>query len=400
VFLNAVAQATQTRPSVPALMTSLLPTATGVWNWDDALPEEYLTLAEVLRSQGFVTGSFIQNGNAGPWAGLHQGFDAVRTRTTMDSTTETLLTREALEWLEQHREQNFFLYLHIIDPHGTFDPPTPFDQSYREARPGATPVDFHKSLDPPWVKRPTVEGRNRLYDGEVRHNDSVLEIFLDRLRSLGLAENTLLVFVADHGEFLGEYGLWRHHPPGLAQVIHVPLMFHHPTYFPDAVRIPQTVQLIDVMPTILELAGVPTGNLLLEGSSLMDLVEGRRMSYWENRLTVSEEPTGMHKGNPCECGSLFFRNWHLLVSDSLSNMPGRHLFSYRRVFDMRGDTWEADASFALLPNFLIKTRFASVVRQIQNHNIEASRNWRGREITTYELDPDVVKRLRSLGYMN
>ena len=73
-FEWAVSQATKTRPSVPSLMTSLYPTATGVLGWADMLSDRYLTLAEIMRSQGFTTAAFAQNGNAGPYAGGHQGF--------------------------------------------------------------------------------------------------------------------------------------------------------------------------------------------------------------------------------------------------------------------------------------------------------------------------------------
>ena len=75
VFLRARSQDTKTRPSVPSMMTSLLPSVTGVWGFADMLRPEFLTLAEVLRQQGFATASFTQNSNAGPAAGLHQGFD-------------------------------------------------------------------------------------------------------------------------------------------------------------------------------------------------------------------------------------------------------------------------------------------------------------------------------------
>ena len=75
LFERAISQATKTRPSVAAYMTWLYPTAIGLWHFSDVLSERPLTLAEILRTQGYVTASFIQNGNVGPFAGLHQGFD-------------------------------------------------------------------------------------------------------------------------------------------------------------------------------------------------------------------------------------------------------------------------------------------------------------------------------------
>ena len=140
VFHNAVSQATKTRPSVPALMTSLFPSATGVWHWDDMLNENYLTLAEVMRSQGFMTASFVQNGNAGPYAGLHQGFSVLWDRDRIGTTTEDILGGQVLEWLEASRHRNFFAYLHVTDPHGVYDPPKPFDNWFRQTQGEGTPI--------------------------------------------------------------------------------------------------------------------------------------------------------------------------------------------------------------------------------------------------------------------
>ena len=82
LFEQAIAQAEKTQTLGRLLMTSLYPTATGSWHFSDTLSERYLTLAEVMRAQGYVTASFIQNGNAGPYAGIHQGFDRLLDQTT------------------------------------------------------------------------------------------------------------------------------------------------------------------------------------------------------------------------------------------------------------------------------------------------------------------------------
>ncbi len=108
-FSNAQAQATKTRPSVPSMMTSLLPTATGVWNFTDMLDPAYVTLAEVLRSKGFVTASFVQNGSAGPYAGLHQGFEVAFDGETTGERPEDLLSADSVwRWIDRHEDRNLF----------------------------------------------------------------------------------------------------------------------------------------------------------------------------------------------------------------------------------------------------------------------------------------------------
>jgi arylsulfatase A-like enzyme len=122
---------------------------------------------------------------------------------------------------------------------------------------------------------------------------------VDKLEELGLTEDTLLVLLSDHGEYMGENGLWEHHPPGLMPVIHVPLMMTYPRRFEEAKRIDEVVQLIDVMPTVLELAGIDRQQLLLAGDSLIDLIEGRDAERWRTRVAISEEPIAMDKQRPC-----------------------------------------------------------------------------------------------------
>jgi arylsulfatase A-like enzyme len=397
VFERAIAQATKTRPSVPSLMTSLLPSQTGVLGWSDALDPAFLTLAEVLRAQGYVTASFVQNGNAGPYAGLHQGFDVLRDEETLGHATTDILDA-ALEWIERHLDSNFFLYLHVADPHGVYDPPPPFDRWYRDlALDESTSVE-RSYLDPGWVDRPTAEGRIALYDGEIANNDRALRGFVERLEALGLVDDALILLTSDHGEYLGEYGIWEHHPPGRMQVIGVPLMFTYPERFANPVRVPHVVQLLDVMPTVLELAGVNPQRLAVAGDSLVDLVEGRDAGKWRDRLTVSEEPTAMRRGAPSGLGSLFHKRWQLMASSGFEVDP---VIGRTRVFAWGPRPSTMRASRAPIPNLLAGFRLRGVLEELQSINIDSRRRWTAQgEDDVLEVDPEVLERLRGLGYVN
>lgn len=405
VFLNAHSQATETRPSVPSLMTSLYPTATGVLNFSHMLSERYLTLAEVLRAQGFETASFIQNGNAGPMAGLHQGFDTLVSFDNTAFATENVFGERVLDWVDATEGRNFFLYLHAQDPHGVYDPPSPFDRSFGDDEPRAAEgrAALERSyLDPAWLDEPTAEGRKRLYDGEILHNDTVLHAFLDDLDRRGLLENTLLIFTADHGEWLGEEGNWDHHPPGRMPVVHVPLMMAYPDLGGKGKRIEDSVQLIDVMPTILELAGVDTRDLLMHGDSLVSLVHGEDPERWANRITLSEEPVLMTRGEPCICGSVFVGDWqmHGSTADGSTGIRGSVLpFLETSALRFKEDgmagvgTVSADLRYRLLRHHVLSGVSAA--------NTEL---WRritaGENQEEYRMDPETLERLRGLGYVN
>ena len=404
----AVSQATKTRPSVPSLMTSLYPTATGVWHFSDMLSERYLTLAEILRAQGFATASFIQNGNAGPYAGLHQGFSELYDEQIMGHATEEVYGEHVFSWLERHRDRNFFLYLHAIDPHGPYEPPPPFDAWYQELAGEGTPVARNNEFEPESMQQPTAEGRRLRYAGEILHNDTLFPRLLEKLSSLGLADDTLLILLADHGEYMGEHGYWGHQPPGLMPVIRVPLMMIYPKRFREAKRIADPVQLIDVMPTILELAEVDPADLLLQGDSLVGLIEGREPERWRDRLVISEEPTIMHRQGPCRCASLIRGDWH--VNSSTATHPwiiraGRFLpsvipFVKTRVYRFRDDPTERRPLLSALPDLHLRWLAQDLFAELQDTNMTTQRRLTEGENIDLQLDPDTLEHLRGLGYVN
>ncbi|MGH6918520.1 MAG: sulfatase-like hydrolase/transferase, partial [Geminicoccaceae bacterium] len=402
----AFSQATKTRPSVPALMTSLYPTATGVWHRSDALSSRYLTLAEIMRAQGFVTGAFLQNGNAGPYAGLHQGYSELYDERTMGTATEEIVGPRVRSWLESHRGQNFFLYLHVIDPHAPYDPPAPFDSWNRELAGAGTPVEWleYKDAD---NQEPTIEGRQRRYAGEIRHNDNLLPTLLQSLDQLGIREDTLLIFLSDHGEYLGEFGEWDHHPPGRLPVIHVPLMMTYPGRFGEPKRIIEAVQLVDVMPTVLELAGIDRTDLLLQGDSLVGLIERSDPERWRDRLVISEEPWAMEKSQPCSCASLFFREWHVLSSTYLwpvdasdPILPGVATFVKTHVYRYRDDPTERIPSLTFLPDLYIRWLANDTVSSLREANQTTWRKLTEGDSVDLQVDPDTLEHLRGLGYVN
>jgi arylsulfatase A-like enzyme len=403
VFLNAHSQATKTRPSIATLMTSLYPTATGVWDFSDLLSDRYLTLAEILRAQGFETASFIQNGNAGPYAGAHQGFSTLRNEDTLGPATEDIFGERILDWLDKNQDRNFFLYLHAIDPHGVFDPPPPYDRWYREASRetvvGVESLRDASSLDPEWADTPSGEARRLLYDGEILHNDAVISRFVDELEKRNLLNDTLLILISDHGEWMGERGLWEHHPPGLRPVIHVPFMVSYPKLFDTPRRIEESVQLIDVMPTILDVASVDNGDLLMHGDSLVSLMQGKEQARWQQRVTVSEEPMIMNRNDPCTCGSLFFDEWQLHGSTTGWPHRVRNEFAKSATYRFRDGGIKPVTSF--VPDLYSRILRFRTLSQLRLANMST---WRkiteGEERDLYKMDPDTLEVLRGLGYVN
>jgi hypothetical protein len=327
----------------------------------------------------------------------------LREAETIGKSTADVFGERTLAWLDANRDRNFFLYLHSMDPHGAYDPPPPYDRWYREADPdmlvGKEDLPNADAIDPEWADTPSAEARRLLYDGEILHNDAVVGRFVNELDKRGVLDDTLLIFVSDHGEWMGEGGHWEHHPPGNRPVIHVPLMVVYPKLFETPGRIEESVQLVDVMPTILDLAEVDDSDLLMHGDSLVALMQGTDPARWTKRVTLSEEPTAMDRSDPCACGSLFFDEWQL--HGSARGWPRRlkSEFVKSAVYRFREDGIVPVTSF--LPDLSVRILRARALSRIQSANIAL---WRtlteGEAGDIYEMDPDTLEELRGLGYVN
>ena len=387
VFLNAFSQATKTRPSCPSIMTSLYPSATGVWNFFEHLHDNYLTIAEIMRAQGFQTASFLQNGNAGPLAGLHQGFSYVVHDFDRENRSRSMF-KKVSDWIEIHNKANFFLYLHLLDPHGPYDPPDEYRYWYEEIDSGGDVLNkdfmFH---DPGWVENPTVEGRRALYDGEISHNDFNFNSLLKKLDELNLTDKTLVIVISDHGEHLGEHNLWEHKPPGYVQVIKTPIIMVYPREIPGKITIRQPVQNIDVMPTILELAGIRDQDLLLEGESLLSLINEENLDFWNNRIALSEEvvfKTGKEDARPL--ASIIFKGTHILKTIDKTMVKFNYLEDEAENVSMNIE--ESERAF-----------YTSFIQQIQNNNTKIWKTLTGGGEKAINYDPETVKQLKALGYV-
>jgi arylsulfatase len=392
LFRNCFSQAAKTIVSVPSIMTGLYPTATGVWDYPQSLDEGYVTIAEAMRSQGYATGSFLQNGHAGPEYGMEQGFDYL---TFVGNRPEQAFGPRLFAWMERNRDTNFFAYVHIIDPHGVYDPGGPYDEWYRAAGRGAPVEPDTRLLDPDWVESPTGEGRAALYDGEIRRNDEALKGLLMKLDELGIYEDTMIVMVSDHGEYLGEHGLWEHKDPTYRPVVTVPMIFHYPAGVRGPLIIDENVQMIDLFPTILDYAGIDAKTMLFHGDSLRCLMENSGEISTGERICISDEILYRSPGDGLgPTGSIFFGDMHFMYSGSHNLDSHKHW--HAMLFDTALDT---DESEDLLDGGASEEFFMDTLRQVQSANIDINHKVAGGRSATVNVDPVVREQLKALGYV-
>jgi arylsulfatase A-like enzyme len=279
VFEAAVAHASWTKPSVASILTSQLPGQHRAVQLRDPLDPSQVTLAQRLEAQGFATGAAIANSVIyGEESAFDRGFDVFAGLHGDDDTRSKLVgadvvVDQALAFLRARRGMPTFLYIHTMDPHVPYAPPAPFDRMFEphptETHPARDPrTDFKEPLD-----------RERMiaqYDGDIAFGDREFGRFVRELKALGLYEDALVVFLADHGEEFLDHGLWLHGRSLFDELIRIPLVVKFPGNRGAGTRVARQVQGIDVVPTVLEamrlplpsgLAGLPLQRALERGEA-------------------------------------------------------------------------------------------------------------------------------------
>jgi arylsulfatase A-like enzyme len=259
VWLDAFATANNTNPSLASLMTGLYPKDHGLFDLRTQLPSSRTTLAEYFQAAGYETLGIVSAAHLKN-AGLDQGFDRL-VRPGGQFFAETVVDM-AIDWLQTERAGPTFAWLHFFDPHVPHNPPASYARGLAPAAAfGMGPVrSWAPFRDPGPVEFDAraprkAPGHRKLYPGEVAYLDRELGRLIDFLRSRGRLDTTIVAFVADHGETLGERNSWFRHGGLFDETTHVPLMIRWPGGEPRG-RIEGLVQHFDLFATLLEVIGV------------------------------------------------------------------------------------------------------------------------------------------------
>jgi arylsulfatase A-like enzyme/Tfp pilus assembly protein PilF len=359
-FDKCYAQTPLTLPSHVTLMTGTLPLFHGVRdNGGFLTPLKLVTMAELFKDKGYETGAFI-----GAWVldsrwGLNQGFDTYfddfdlsKFRTISFETVQRPANEvmdAALPWLEARKDKRFFTWIHLYDPHSPYEPPPPFNTQY-----AAQP-----------------------YLGEVAFADSELHRLWQFLETNGFLKNSLIVFAGDHGESLGEHKEQTHGFFIYQAAIHIPLIIVTPFSKLRRVVSSEVTGLVDVLPTVCEMAGLPVP-VDVQGESLVPAFFGRRRA--KTALAYSET---------------YYPLLHYGWSDLKSVQDGRYkliLAPVPELYDVVSDPRE-ETNLVYREQSVYKEMSAAAEALIQ----ASSRN-------AYEADPSKIdaetrEKLSALGYI-
>ncbi|MFN2425568.1 MAG: sulfatase-like hydrolase/transferase [Candidatus Binatia bacterium] len=274
-FRRARTPASFTMPAVAGLMSGAYPDRCGVSAHEpgttfSAWPGS--TVAESAREAGLATAAVIAN----PWlartgTGFDRGFDEFvrryRRGQAAGSSGAAAVTDEAIRILESAGGRRLLLWAHYFDPHMPYEPPAGFAHAAGAPdSPSRVMSDFNDDArDLGRLYRgegysvAEIDHARRLYEGEVRYADHEIGRLLERLRTLGRENDTIVVIASDHGESLGEHGLYFAHDYTVyEELTRVPLLIRGPGV-PAGMR-DDHVSLLDVTPTLCRLAALPCAN--------------------------------------------------------------------------------------------------------------------------------------------
>lgn len=420
VFTDCQAQATWTKASIASLMTSLYSLTHGIRNDADTIPSGANTLAEQLRAAGYVTSSIVANPFVGRTTGLDRGFDymleypAVLREVnpkTDGGTDSAALNKVVFPWLDIHHNEPFFLYAHSMDPHAPYDPPAPFDASFANPREDAVFDREYKGflthheynggavISPEICKRAGIDPTRFIhqamdrYDGEILHNDHSFRLLVEKLRQLGILDNTLVIVLSDHGEEFWDHGWTAHGQSVYQELTHTMLMMWNPKLLGAPKRISEPVQLIDVMPTVLDLLHLKTPGMV-EGQSLAPLIEGhpfKRRGLVVSSRFAAARPQGLVPENATDSFAIMNSRWKFIYRNKAAKAGIKRVELYDRQKDRQEKHDVADKNPGA-----VESMMAALRQWIDAQNkIRAAIGHTGKST----LDERTLERLRSLGYL-
>ncbi len=433
LFRDAISQATWTKVSVPSILTSLYPASTGVVGIPDRVPSAATTLAEAFRSAGYATFQTSSVQFTGRLTNLHQGVEVLHERASVDNddlghssakTARTFVDR-FLTWLDDHHDVPFYAFIHVFDPHSPFEPYPPYDLMWasptgkeeHEARIEQVDETFgddkrigdgnrvgpellpnREELEASGID-PDVHAAHELdwYDGSIRGMDAEIARLMEGLEERGVAGDTLLAFISDHGEEFLEHGWHWHGNTVYGEILNVPLMLRWEGVLPAGIVVDETVESIDLMPTLLELSGIAAPEEA-QGRSLLPLVvnaDDPEALGWVRRPAFSERkrmPSREERSDPEDVDqySVVWEGWKLVRNVDPPEGRGEY-----ELYSHEADPINLNDVSADHPEIVeqLKEQLAARLRYAEARKLASD------EDAADDLSPEELQRLRRLGYI-
>jgi len=418
IFTQAIAQGVITFNSVSSFISSTYPYMNLIdgENWYVYLNPNVNYLQDILKRHGYTTDLFSDHPfGIGRMIGIKNNFDSyVQIKTNKPKE----LTRLALKQLKKNRNQKFFLWVYYVGVHIPYSPSLPYsDIFYKDSLPRVEkyiPIATEYSVEsfvvepkhisigfiPKAVAEDNITDVNYYiakYDGKIRIIDEQIGLLLQELKKLDLDKKTLIILNADHGEELGERNIYFIHGYNVYdEAIKVPLIITYPNFIPKNKIIDHQVQLLDIVPTIMDILGIDRGYKNIEGISLKPYLLVEKDNIRQYAFTFC--------GSPVYLGCIRTEDWKLIYIDrekikkipGLSQRYGDYFLNDYELYNLKKDPLETH-------NLINEEKeiFENLKQKLNVHTTKSKQVFKDfiKDEPFGPLDEIEKERLRSLGYL-
>ncbi|MBW1699609.1 MAG: sulfatase [Deltaproteobacteria bacterium] len=209
---------------------------------------------------------------------LDQYLRNIRDREKEEDYFVAKVMREAVQWIENDRETGrpFFLYVDCFDPHEPWDPPEPFASKYTDPGYKGPKIIQPKFGPSDWMTEEELKNTRALYAGEVSFVDKWIGYLLDDIKNRGLMDESLIIFLSDHGHPHGDHGkILKATDQLYSELLRIPLMIRFPEAKNAGKRINCIVSVVDILPTVFDILGYRREIELMQGKSMLPLITGK-----------------------------------------------------------------------------------------------------------------------------
>jgi len=403
VFRRVTAQSSYTAPSVASFLTSMYPSCHGAWGFAMILPESITTLTEVFQDKGYRTGYFSAHWGLNEQTRYGQGADhfeivdeGVRKSVFPETENTPPLWARAdkvndavFRWLAEPDSRPTFLFVHYMDVHSDYDPPTP----YREMFAGNSSTSLSPEKESLlWfatkrqrglpVEDHEVEHMHNLYRGEIAYVDSQIKALVDELKRHKRYRNSWIIVWSDHGEEFYEHKRFSHGHTLYGEVISVPLVIAEPGWRKRHRVVDSPIELIDVAPTLCDLLGLEIPSQF-QGRSFAAILRNER--YAERESSYSELRP---RRAPDELRTIITDSHKIICRSPTSDSPIDRI----ELYDIIADPGELND---LSESPAAQETMASLLEATESIGCDSA----GKDRMVPILDEELRERLRAVGYL-
>jgi arylsulfatase A-like enzyme len=409
VFDIAYTPSNKTVPTVGSLFTGLYPSSHQITGPFQRLPEHLLTMAEQYRNHGYDTAAFVANRLISVQNGYDRGFDTFfppgvpwwcyHGRTGLEILMNHIfiprnveagyrLNQELFEWLDENRDGPRFIYMHYMEPHHNYAPPAedyaavaggiprgcenpPLYHAYSNSK---SCIDWQCLDHPPQIPADDINEMIAGYDGEIHAVDRYIGEVFDELRKRNLFDTAHIVFLTDHGEEFGDHGGWFHGHSIYEELTRSPFVYRPPGGIAGGTTIARPVSQMDFFANLFALTGVePTPSH--QGTAIPEL-QGQPPDH-AHRPVISSLPPYLY--------SFRWGPWKLIRRGELSHPSDL-------LFDLYADPLEQNDLAQAMPDTL-----DMLVDYLEAILAAREAVYSGED--RMHMDPEMLKKMRSLGYV-